>query len=217
LISANDFLSGGGFDYAICGGFALDLFTDKNIRIHSDIDICVFEKDRNTIFSYMRKNKWNVYEFCGQGIVHLLDSINDCQNVQNFMCLKEGCELINFFPCDKGENYFLHECLYTGIKKFNYLEFMFNTKTDVDFIFSDNHSIKRKISMAILKKNNIPYLSPELVLLYKSRKVQKEEYHRMKEYQIDYNETISKMSSEQKNWFYESLDFLYPNGHIWGK
>lgn len=65
------------------------------------------------------------------------------------------------------------------------------------------------MSKAILKRNNIPYLSPELVLLYKSENFER------KWYQYDYEKTIAEMNSEQRNWFIGSLDILYPNGHIW--
>ena len=116
-----------------------------------------------------------------------------------------------------GKNYFTHEFVYTGIKTFNYVEFLFNSKTDYDFIFDGNTSIKREISKAILKKDNIPYLAPELVLLYKSEKLQRKDYDRIKKHQMDYDETISKMNTEQIYWFNNSLDILYPNGHAWRK
>lgn len=207
LSNANDFLSHGGFEYAICGGFALDLFTNTDMRIHSDIDVSVFEKDKNKIYLFMKKNKWNIYEFCGQGIVYLITSANDCQSNRNFMCVKDNCEIVKFFPCDRGDNYFFHEFFDTGIKSFNYIEFLFNESKNNDFIF--NSDISREMSKAILKRNNIPYLSPELVLLYKSENFER------KWYQYDYEKTIAEMNSEQRNWFIGSLDILYPNGHIW--
>ena len=49
LLKANDFINKVNIPWAICGGFALDLFLEKEIRTHSDIDICVFEKDRERI------------------------------------------------------------------------------------------------------------------------------------------------------------------------
>jgi len=209
LVDAIGFLNDGHFDYAICGGFALDLFTGKNIRKHSDIDICVFAKDKNVIFSFIKENAWTVYEFCGGGIVRLVNSTDDCQSGRNLMCLKDGCELVEFYPYDRGENYFSHKFLETGIKSFNYLEFLFNVAVDEGFVFDRNPSICREMSKAILKKDGIPYLSPELVLLYKSEDIDRHGY------QLDYDEAIQKMNDEQIDWFNYSLDILYPDGHVW--
>ncbi|MDD4415161.1 MAG: hypothetical protein PHR14_11590 [Oscillospiraceae bacterium] len=35
-------LSIGGFDYAFCGGFAIELFLDKTVREHGVIDISAY-------------------------------------------------------------------------------------------------------------------------------------------------------------------------------
>lgn len=35
---ANDLLRAGDFDYAFCGGYAIELFLDKEIRKHGDND-----------------------------------------------------------------------------------------------------------------------------------------------------------------------------------
>jgi len=211
VIAANDFLKNANFEYAICGGFALDLFTDIYMRVHSDIDVCVFEKDKNLIFQYMKDNEWLIYEFQGQGIVRLVREINNCQNGRNLMCLKNDCEIVKFYPCDRGDDYFLHEFYETGITDFNYLEFLFNTQYNNNFIFDENINICRDMSKAIIFRDNVPYLSPELVLLYKSQNIEE------KRHQFDYEKTINKMDSERINWFNNSLDILYPNGHIWRK
>lgn len=44
LLKANDFINKVNISWAICGGFALDLFLEKEIRIHSDIDIVCLKK-----------------------------------------------------------------------------------------------------------------------------------------------------------------------------
>lgn len=43
LLQTNNFLSGLQIPWAVCGGFALDLFLNREIRKHSDIDICVLK------------------------------------------------------------------------------------------------------------------------------------------------------------------------------
>jgi len=113
-------------------------------------------------------------------------------------------------PCVRDDDYFLYEFDDKGITNFNYMEFLFNTSTENSFIFDGNANILRCIDKAILKRDNIPYLSPELVLLYKARGFEQ------KLNQFDFEKTVSEMDDEQMAWFYGSLDMLYPNGHVWG-
>ena len=206
---ANDFLQKGNFTYAICGGFALDIFTNTEMRVHSDIDICVFENDKEIIFQHMQINNWSIYEFQGQGIVRLIKELSDCQNGKNLVCVKENCEIIKFYLHDRNSNYFHYEFCNTGIRFFNYVEFLFNTSKMGKFIFDSKTDISRDMNKAILHRNYIPYLSPDLVLLYKSK-----DFNRNLN-QFDFEKTFIKLDTEQKLWFYSSLDKLFPCGHQW--
>jgi len=211
LIAASDFLSGGNFDYAICGGFALDLFTGKNWRVHSDIDVCVFENDKGAIFQHMKEHHWTIYEFQGRGIVRLVNSVSECTDGRNLMCLKGSCELVQFSPYKRKRNLFSHEFFHTGIQELNYLEFLFNTSTSREFVFDSKAGIYREMNKAFLSNQGIPYLSPELALLYKAKSAEREEN------QFDYAQAITEMDNEQVSWFHKSLDILYPRGHAWRK
>ena len=57
VIEANELLKNGGFEYAFCGGFAIELFLNKTVRKHGDIDIAAFEGDRDKIIAYMQLRK----------------------------------------------------------------------------------------------------------------------------------------------------------------
>ena len=211
LTEANGILCGENFDYAICGGFALDLFVNKNLRVHGDIDICVFEKDKDNIFRHMKDLHWAIYEFQGQGIVRLVNSVDECTAGRNLMCLKGDCELIQFSPYKRKRNLFMHEFHHTGIKKLNYMEFLFNASAGGKFCFDSKAGIYREMDTAFLRNQGIPYLSPELVLLYKSKDAGREEN------QFDYAQAIANMDGEQINWFQKSLTALYPQSHAWRK
>ena len=208
LTMANDVIKNAHIKWAVCGGFALDLFLEKEIRRHSDIDICVFEKDRDKILHYMLQNDWNVYEFRGQGKVRPLNSALSSECGRNLMCTKDNCDIVKFYPCDDADLLW-YEFFHTGIEKLDYLEFLFNTADNEYFIFSEEKGIKRKLSDAILFKNNIPYLAPEIVLLYKSSRSDNIEYN------YDFEQTYSHMNDEQKAWFDNNLNVLYPEGHMW--
>ena len=63
LEQANRLLQNIKIPWTFCGGYALDLFLNKEIRRHSDIDICVFENDREKILDYMLFHGWKIYQF----------------------------------------------------------------------------------------------------------------------------------------------------------
>ncbi len=67
LTATNEFMKNVHIPWAVCGGFAIDMFLGKDTRMHGDIDICVFEKDREKVCRYMVQNNWLVYEFRGNG------------------------------------------------------------------------------------------------------------------------------------------------------
>lgn len=208
ILEVNHFLKDLPITWAICGGFALDMFLEKDIRRHSDIDICVFDKDRERICKYMLQRGWSIYEFRGQGMVNPLDSAMSSENDCNLMCIKGTCDFVKFYPCVDSKLLY-HEFQHSGITELNYLEFLFNSMDDNYFEFDKTNSITRELSKAILYNNGIPYLSPELALLFKSSRSENIDY------QLDFNETFPIMSEEQKQWFLINLDVLYPNGHTW--
>lgn len=208
IIATNHFMKNAPISWAICGGFALDLFLGKDTRVHGDIDICVFEKDRDRILRYMLQNAWRVYEFRGCGKVRPLDAALSSESGRNFMCINGECDMVKFYPCE-DESLLWYEFFYTGIKELNYLEFLFNTTHEGDFVFDKNHGIKREISKAILFNQGVPYLAPEIVLLYKASRSENAEY------QYDFEQAYMHMNHEQKSWFSQNLDVLYPDGHAW--
>ena len=204
------FLAGSQFPWAVCGGFALDLFLGRNIRPHGDIDICVFEQDREAVKNHALDKNWQVYEFRGQGKVHPLTHGLPSDGGRNLMCVREGCDLVKFYPCeDPGMLY--HQFFHTGIKEFHYLEFLFNSVSENCLVLDQRKGLRRELPKAILNPSGIPCLAPEIVLLYKASDFENPAY------QLDFDETYPCLDEDQKAWFLESMQRLYPNGHPWVK
>ena len=88
VLKCNEFLKNNGFNYAFCGGHAIDIAIGQCTRPHGDIDISAFWEDRNLIIKFMQKNGWIVYEPLGEGKIHLIDDINDQKLVKLniFLC-----------------------------------------------------------------------------------------------------------------------------------
>lgn len=196
--------------WAFCGGFALELFLGIEIRKHGDIDICVFEDDRDGIRDYMLKNQWKVYQFLGRGRVRNLGKADKSTPGRNLMCLKDGCALVDFYPCEES-GALLHDFHHVGIERLDYLEFLFNRKQNGQFIFSGELEIVRDMQKAILYRGEYPYIAPEIALLYKAANAYNPDYQR------DYEAAITRLDGEQLSWFHDGIKKLYPQGHPWDR
>ena len=202
------FLAGSGFPWAVCGGFALDMFLDQNIRIHGDMDICVFEDDRENVLKFILDQGWQVYEFRGQGKVRPLTHAMQSDPGRNLMCLTDGCDIVKFYPCkDKGMLY--HQFFHTGMKKLHYLEFLFNRADSGYLVLNQEKGVRRELSKAFLTWNGIPYLAPEIALLYKASSSDNPDY------QLDYRQVYPHLNSDQREWYIHAMNLLYPDGHAW--
>lgn len=196
-------------EYAICGGFAIDLFLGYESRKHGDIDIMAYWNDRNTIILSMQSKGYHVYEMLGGGRAHHITDINNQQyKKKNIFCSTSDCELVHLMPTEEKDIYSI-DFYHIGQTKLNFLEFLFNDKDENCFLYARNNSIKRDMNKAILQNENISYLSPELLILYKSTDTEREGY------QQDFELANSKMNTEQKEWLHNSLKIMYPEGHKW--
>ena len=208
LTQATDFLRPAPFTWAVCGGHALDLFHGRSLRSHGDIDICTLESERATILPFMLQNGWRVYEFRGQGKVRPLDAASTSEAGRNLMCFTPDCQLVRFYPCE-DEGLLYHEFHHDDAAPFNYIEFLFNQTSATHLVFDGKKGVERELSKAILKRNGIPYLAPELVLLHKASNPNTEKHT------FDFSQTYPLMNDEQQSWFARSLATIYPAGHPW--
>ena len=204
----NEFMNDIGIDYALCGGHSIDLFLGEKTRPHKDLDVVVFWEDRNVIVQFMLNHGWDVYEPCGDSLLHKIIDVSKQKCVKsNIWCVKQGNKHYQFTEHDLGM--YTVVCDDSEQIELDYIEFLFNTKKDGAFLYARNHDIKRSIDIAILKVNDIPILAPEIVLLYKSIDADNPEY------QQDYENTRIKMSETQLAWLNGALSIMFPNGHKW--
>lgn len=208
LTELNEFIADIGVNYAICGGHAIDLFLDRKTRTHKDLDVAVFWEDRNKVVQYMIDNGWEVYEPCGMEHLHKINNIQKQKLTKsNIWCIKPGNPHYTFIEYEK--DMFAVEFDDSEQIELNYIEFLFNTRKDKDFLYARNHDIKMKLGIAIMAADGIPYIAPELVLLYKSTAADEMEY------QLDFDNTFPKLNKEQVVWLKNALHTMFPTGHKW--
>ena len=206
----DDYIKNIGVDYAICGGHAIDLFLSQKTRPHKDLDVAVFWEDRDKIVQYMLGDGWDVYEPWGTPYLHKINSIGSQKRLRsNIWCV---------YPNNPRYIFTEHEKDMCAVRfdnseqvELDYIEFLFNTRKDGNFLYARNHDIKLRLGRAVFRADDIPCLAPELVLLYKSTTADEADC------QLDFDNTIKKLSGEQKQWLKKSLSCMFADGHKWHK
>lgn len=208
LFRLNDFLEKIGIDYAVCGGYGIDLFIGQKTRPHKDLDVTAFWEDRDTIIRFMIREGWDVYEPCGTEYLHKISNVQDQRRIKsNIWCVKQGNQHYRFM--ENEDSMYAVDFDNLEQNELDYVEFLFNSRSDDNFLFARNKAIKIKLETSVLKANNIPFLAPELILLYKSNAADKTEY------QQDFISASSMMNKGQLAWLKNALHIMYPKGHVW--
>ena len=205
----NGMLKNQSFEYAFCGGYAIDLFLEKQTRPHGDVDIMTYWKDRDAVIVYMQSLGYTVYEMIGDGKAHLISDISkQFKTKRNIACIKDNSTKAVLSKTEKQDIFYID---FPDIPQYksDFVEFLFNDKNDTDFLYARNHEIRRVLDKAILFSDDIPYLSPELCLLYKSTDTERNGY------QHDYDAAMAKMNDEQKAWLNKALALVYDGNHKW--
>jgi len=227
ISKCNDFLKGCGFNYAICGGYALDLFYGKKLRTHGDIDITVFEEDRARSVDYVQSKGWNVYEHKADWIdnkvannyLHLITSLDDkvLTKLNIVWAIKPDCILIDIKLKLGKDNMYDYEITSNEQLFFDFFEINYNKRENGNFVFDSFNSqgkyIIRELDKAILYTDDgIPFLAPEVNLFMNSHPAYlKSDYHRAKNI-FDFDVIAPLLSEESRDWFINALETAYPDG-----
>lgn len=209
VTQANELLQAGGFAYAIGGGQAIDLFLGYESRVHGDIDVVAFWPERDKIIQFMQSWGFHVYEMLGGGRVHRITDLSRQMRVKrNICCFQEGCPLVKVYPPDADDCGWF-EFFHIGQTRLDFVEFLFNDQSATHFEYARNRAIQRELDKAILYADGVPYLAPELCLLYKSTDTEREGYRQ------DFELAYRAMNEDQQAWLQAALSRVYPQGHKW--
>lgn len=130
-------------DWFVAGGWAIDLFLEKETRAHQDIEIAIFRKDQLALQNYLQG--WKLKKAVGGELIEW--------KAGEFLELR-----IHEIHCF-GEN-----------KELPVLEILLNETNDKEWIFRRDKRITKLLSELSLATNSgINFLRPEIVLLYKSK------------------------------------------------
>ncbi|HCC34787.1 MAG TPA: hypothetical protein DEQ02_03815 [Ruminococcaceae bacterium] len=223
VIECFNFMKDFRYPYAFCGGHALELFTGTIHRPHSDIDISVFSEDRGKIVEFMLAAGWNVFEHKVEWIDNknadsYLRSILNANDekltmLSSVWVIKPECSFIKIKPKQGEDNCFDYEILNNEQLEFDFIEVVFNLRQDRNFVCDKEKRIMRALDKAMLYNNSVPYLAPEIILLFICNPVYiNSEYHRDKN-RIDFYSNAPALSRESKDWLINALKTAYPEGN----
>lgn len=194
----------------LCGGFAIDVFLGKETREHKDLDITVSFTDIRQCVNYLCKKGWRIVAPIGGGrflpIGEALES--DKYYFDNIWCYRDNADFIKV----KDNGPFLNiEMEERNQSELDFIEVLFNKVDESNFYYLKNPKITLDVDKSVLNIGGVSILSPELILLYKTRNPENSAY------QQDFKLTIAKLQNDEKNWLIESMRLEYPQGHPWMK
>jgi hypothetical protein len=164
--------------WAIAGGWALDLFIGRESRSHADIDIAILRADQQQLRA----------ELSGR-----VEKVVDGQ-------------LAEWSPTEEL-TLPVHEVHVTWPDGYQ-LEFLLNEHDQEthEWVFRRDGRIRRPLAAAFVT-GRLPYLAPEIVLLYKAKAPAAKD-------DADFLTVLSHLQDEQRSWLRMALDMTAP-GHNW--
>jgi len=170
--------------WGIAGGWALDLHLGKQSRVHDDIDLIILREEQLTAYNYL-SGDWVLYK-------------------------AEHGKLV---PWQEGE--FLKTTNDIWATKSSSspwaFQIMLVETEQQSWIYRREKSIRRRLEEIFLRTDDeIPYLRPEIQLLYKggSSKIREKDFK-------DLQTMLPYLLPEQRDWLKTSLKRQFPTGHSW--
>jgi hypothetical protein len=165
----------------VAGGWALDLFVGSQSRTHKDLDIGILRRDVLEITSVL--SSWQFFEAKG-GQLTRLDAGKMPRADVNSLWGR---------PADTMDWE---------------LELMLDESDDDRWVFRRDASIRRPLATAVRHSSEgIPYLAPEIQLLYKARTPRAQD-------QADFEQVLPRMDAEARTWLHWVLNSVDPS-HKW--
>ena len=165
----------------VAGGWAIDLWLGEQTRHHVDLDIAVL-RDQQQAFRE-RLAGWDLHLATSPGVLEPLPK-----------------EVEVLEP--------LHAiwCRQTPESKWAF-ELLLNDSDGRDWLFRRDHAVRLPISRLGECAGDVPFLRPEVVLLFKAKNVRAHD-------QLDFEHARERMDSHGKQWLRQALERVHP-GHEW--
>lgn len=170
-----------GHPWWICGGWAIDLFLGNQTRRHTDIEIGCFREDLAALFTTLPHLEFYA---ATDGTLRPLSGACDFDLAENGIWSRQrGQEIWD-------------------------LEILVEDKRGDDWLYRRDNRITRPADCIVARTaNKIPYMRPEIQLLYKARALRDKDCK-------DFENTMSHLDKAAQSWLAKALDVSAPD-HIW--
>jgi hypothetical protein len=191
------YLSGFQELWYVAGGWAIDLYLRECRRRHKDVDIAVFRQDQLVIQKYFLTKGWKLWKYVGDSEVLEPWSSDEKPELpdRGALAAPMDTELGNIdilLSEKKGEQWYYHR--------------------DARI----THPIK---TVGIRSDLDIPFLSPEIVLLFKVNHLYTDDSSSLRHRQVDesdFQAVHEVLTAKRRTWRKKAIALLYPN-HPWLK
>jgi hypothetical protein len=167
--------------WAVAGGWAIDLFLGRNTRPHADVDVATLRPDQRELRRFLTGA--------------------DVRRAQS------GA-LIPWHPADVLElpTHEIHATWPSG----DALEFLLN---DVDvgktaWVFRRQAAVRRPIERVRRVTAGVPYLGPDIVLLYKAKAMQPKDG-------ADLISVLPHLGDDERHWLASAIAATHGTNHPW--
>jgi hypothetical protein len=181
-----------GFDrpWFVAGGWAIDLFLGRIRRRHKDLDFTIFRRDQLALQKHLAG--FELKKLAGP----------------------DGGEYPDTWQQGEYLELPIHQVwIEMGPDGWPLLEALLSEMEGDEWWWRNNSQVRRPLSrFGRIAPIGVPYVSPEIVLMYKSRHMLGD--NPPKNDQIDFDDTVDLLDPEGRSWLRDMLETWYP-GHPW--
>lgn len=164
----------------IAGGWAIDLFLNCDTRPHKDLDIGVLRCDIGEVLRVIPG--WQIFE-AKDGVLTPLSRVAPRSDVSSLWCRRAETQ-----PWK--------------------LELMLDESDGEFWVYRRDPGIRRHLQSLVCRSGSgIPYLAPEVQLLYKAK-------HARPQDELDFEAVVPHLSTAARSWLRENLARTLPS-HSW--
>lgn len=175
-------MRGFGAPWWVCGGSALDLFVGRETRRHDDLDVAVLRRDQARLRSHL--HGWDLRYATPEHTLEAWDG--------GWL----GLPIHGIWARRSANEHAAWAC-----------EFLLNEAADDEWVFGRDQRIRRPLANIGDKRDGIPYLRPEIVLLYKATEPSPKN-------EADFAAAAPELSNAAMDWLAAALQIIRPN-HPW--
>lgn len=170
--------------WAFCGGWAIDLFLGRVARPHKDVDVAILRRDQLALQEHLDSTGWSC-QIAHGGALQPWSEGSFIEHPRHSVWCRN--------PRHDPE----------------FLEVLLNEGSDGRFLFRRDRLLTRDLAHVFLRSwVGLPFLAPEVVLLYKSGDAKQSEA------EADFRAALPALDPEQRGWLGAALGQFSP-AHPW--